>query len=52
MNRKQLDDICELTGYKEGKPPFKYLGVPLSPKKLSSMDCEMLVEKMTRKIKT
>lgn len=47
-----MADICELTGYKVGKLPFKYLGVPISPKKLSSMDCEMLVKKMTSRIKT
>lgn len=52
MSRQQIFEICELTGYKEGRLTFKYIGVPISPKKLSSMDCEMLVEKMTSIIKT
>ncbi|XP_075080386.1 uncharacterized protein LOC142165898 [Nicotiana tabacum] len=35
----------------KGKLPFKYLGVPISAKKLSSIDYEELVDKMTARIK-
>lgn len=31
--------------------PIKYLGLPLSPKKWSTLDCYQLVEKITNKIK-
>ncbi|XP_019242197.1 PREDICTED: uncharacterized protein LOC109222281 [Nicotiana attenuata] len=37
-------------GYTEGTLPFKYLGVPLAPKKLSVHQCWPLVEKITAKI--
>lgn len=47
-----MNEICELIWYKEGRLPFKYLGVPISPKTPSSMDCKVLVEKMPSKIKT
>ncbi|XP_074314789.1 uncharacterized protein LOC141650753 [Silene latifolia] len=40
-----LEQFAELTGLKIGKLPFKYLGVPIYVKKLSTLDCNMLVEK-------
>lgn len=52
MKKQCLDDICELTGYAKGTLPFKYLGVPISSKRLSTVDCEMLVDKMVSRIKT
>lgn len=35
---------------KEGKLPVRYLGVPLISKKVSSSDCESLLEKMSSRI--
>ena len=32
--------------------PFRYLGVPITANKLSKLECELLVEKITRKITT
>ncbi|XP_019253939.1 PREDICTED: uncharacterized protein LOC109232639 [Nicotiana attenuata] len=52
MEEQDLQNLCELTGYKRGTLPFRYLGVPISPKKLTIMDCEVLVDKMTVKIKS
>ncbi|XP_019225379.1 PREDICTED: uncharacterized protein LOC109206956 [Nicotiana attenuata] len=51
MDEQCLQDLCELTGYKRGSLPFRYLGVPISSKKLVALDCEILVDKMTMKIK-
>ncbi|KAL9226024.1 hypothetical protein vseg_001879 [Gypsophila vaccaria] len=34
-----------LTGMPQGSLPFKYLGVPISSRKLTVMDCEILIEK-------
>nr|XP_009781722.1 PREDICTED: uncharacterized protein LOC104230578 [Nicotiana sylvestris] len=48
MKQQEVNDICELTGYKRGVLPFRYLGVPISAKKISAVDCEMLVEKMPK----
>jgi len=41
----------ELTGYREGCLPMRYLGVPITASKLSKLECHTLVEKITRKMK-
>ncbi|XP_070034409.1 uncharacterized protein [Nicotiana tomentosiformis] len=51
MNGRDIKDICKMTRYKKGKLLFKYLGVPISPKKLSAVDCEMLIDKIQVRIK-
>lgn len=43
--------IAASTQFSLGKLPFRYLGVPLSSKRLSVADCEVLVDKMTSRIK-
>ncbi|KAH0689296.1 hypothetical protein KY289_016654 [Solanum tuberosum] len=45
MNKLELEDICELTGYEKGKRPFKYLGIHILAKRLSAIDCEALISK-------
>ncbi|XP_019238392.1 PREDICTED: uncharacterized protein LOC109218478 [Nicotiana attenuata] len=52
MNEHDLADLCEIIGYKRGALPFRYLGVPISAKKISSVDCEMLVDKICARIKS
>ncbi|XP_009587057.2 uncharacterized protein [Nicotiana tomentosiformis] len=44
-------DLLELTGYAKGTLPFRYLGVPISARKLSKMDCEILIERLTSVLK-
>ncbi|XP_019246420.1 PREDICTED: uncharacterized protein LOC109226071 [Nicotiana attenuata] len=34
MDKQCLENICEITGYKEGVMPFRYLGVPIAARKL------------------
>lgn len=43
-------EILRVTGMSEGSFPFKYLGVPLSSHKLTSMQCQPLVQKITHRI--
>lgn len=38
--------IANITGFSFGVLPFKYLGLPLSSKKLNNCDCLALVEKI------
>ncbi|KAL9230937.1 hypothetical protein vseg_006225 [Gypsophila vaccaria] len=38
-------------GFKQGHLPFKYLGVPISPNRLSVMECHKLVELMVARIR-
>ncbi|OIT37314.1 hypothetical protein A4A49_65912, partial [Nicotiana attenuata] len=42
--------ILKLLGLSNGELPFKYLGVPLSTKKLSVLQWQPLIDKMTAKI--
>ncbi|XP_074283241.1 uncharacterized protein LOC141607791 [Silene latifolia] len=39
-------DILRVTGFQEGTMPFRYLGVPIQPGKLSKKDCNCLTEKI------
>lgn len=43
--------IIQITGFEEGQLPFRYLGVPISTKKLSAAECEELTDKITSRIK-
>ncbi|XP_058749947.1 uncharacterized protein LOC131622956, partial [Vicia villosa] len=43
--------ISHIIEFTEGSLPFRYLGIPLSSKKLSTANCLALVEKMTGKVK-
>ncbi|KAM3233259.1 hypothetical protein P3L10_018618 [Capsicum annuum] len=52
INSQVLENLNELTGYTTGALPLKFLGAPISAKKLSSMDYEDLLDKMTNRIKT
>ncbi|XP_074278315.1 uncharacterized protein LOC141601908 [Silene latifolia] len=44
-------DIIQVSGYQEGKLPFKYLGIPIQPGRLNKADCSVLVEKIVSKIR-
>lgn len=41
----------ETTKFSAGKLPFKYLGVPLSSRKLTIYQCEPLVDRTVSKIR-
>ncbi|XP_074267155.1 uncharacterized protein LOC141590462 [Silene latifolia] len=43
--------ILRHTGFKKGSLPFKYLGVRISHKRLSKIDCNVLVDKMLARIR-
>ncbi|XP_019246525.1 PREDICTED: uncharacterized protein LOC109226186 [Nicotiana attenuata] len=42
--------LLDLTGLTEGSIPFKYLGMPLSAKKLNIHQCLPLVERITERV--
>ncbi|XP_074271179.1 uncharacterized protein LOC141595105 [Silene latifolia] len=46
-----VQEIEQATGMKRGNTPFKYLGVSVSPKRLSVLDCQCLVDKVVSRIK-
>lgn len=52
MDPAEVQRVCDTSGFVHGELPFRYLGVPISTKKLSSVDCEILVEKMVKRVRT
>ncbi|XP_019261681.1 PREDICTED: uncharacterized protein LOC109239557 [Nicotiana attenuata] len=44
-------EMTQITGFSIGELPFRYLGVPLSTKKLSVSQCQPLLDKMLGRIK-
>lgn len=42
--------LADIVGLKLGSLPVKYLGVPLSCKKLSRVECQSLLDKITSRI--
>ncbi|KAL2922219.1 LINE-1 retrotransposable element ORF2 protein [Bienertia sinuspersici] len=47
-----VKEILNLTGFVRGSLPFKYLGVPISPRRLAKNHCEVLLDKMSSRIRT
>ncbi|XP_074304835.1 uncharacterized protein LOC141639660 [Silene latifolia] len=52
MNEDLQMDLLSVTGFQKGKMPFRYLGVPIQPGKISKKDCNSLVEKMVTRIRS
>ncbi|XP_039003592.1 uncharacterized protein LOC120130429 [Hibiscus syriacus] len=50
VNGNQKALVHEVTGFKIGCLPVRYLGVPLVPRKLTEKDCVNLVEKIKAKL--
>ncbi|XP_074318047.1 uncharacterized protein LOC141654831 [Silene latifolia] len=46
-----MDDILQISGFKKGSLPFKYLGVPISSKKLTKNEGRKLTDKITARIR-
>lgn len=46
LQQKIIDSI----GFTKGSLPIRYLGLPLSSKKWSKLDCHQLVDKITSRI--
>lgn len=52
MDSQVVKDLCKLAGYTKGMFPFRNLGVPISSKNNSVVECEMLVEKLVGRVRT
>lgn len=50
VKQEDKDNILRHLGFVHGTLPFKYLGVPLSTKKLTLLQWQPLIEKITAKI--
>ncbi|XP_074267197.1 uncharacterized protein LOC141590507 [Silene latifolia] len=51
MDEGLVQELEVTTGMKKGQVPFKYLGVSVSPTRLSVLDCDCLVDKVTDRIR-
>ncbi|XP_048491667.1 uncharacterized protein LOC125492950 [Beta vulgaris subsp. vulgaris] len=51
MKEEEVQRILNASGFTRGKMPFKYLGVPISHKRLGVKECMVLVEKMTARVR-
>uniref|UniRef100_A0A803QBL0 Reverse transcriptase zinc-binding domain-containing protein n=1 Tax=Cannabis sativa TaxID=3483 RepID=A0A803QBL0_CANSA len=51
MNHSEMQRVLDVSGFQRGEIPFTYLGIPISPKRLSPKECSTLVEKMTQRIR-
>ncbi|KAL2930273.1 LINE-1 retrotransposable element ORF2 protein, partial [Bienertia sinuspersici] len=51
MKEEQVQQILQETGFRRGSLPFKYLGIPISSKRISIGQCKTLIEKMTARIR-
>uniref|UniRef100_A0A803PHP5 Reverse transcriptase domain-containing protein n=1 Tax=Cannabis sativa TaxID=3483 RepID=A0A803PHP5_CANSA len=51
MHESETKRLVDASRFPKSTLPFKYLGVPICAKKLSSAECSILVEKMTARIK-
>ena len=49
--QETIDQVTRITGINRGQIPFNYLGINVSPKRLSVQDCNCLVDKLVRRIK-
>jgi hypothetical protein len=48
--RDKTEEFVRLFGCKEGEFPFRYLGIPMSPKRLSNKDWRMVEERFQKKL--
>ena len=50
VKEEEQSRILQVTGYKKGSFPLRYLGVPITSKRLSKADCDILVDRMLKRI--
>nr|XP_043612010.1 uncharacterized protein LOC122583697 [Erigeron canadensis] len=50
VNEEDKSDLLQVLPFKCGKLPVRYLGVPLLAKKLGTVDCKVLIDRVKSKI--
>uniref|UniRef100_A0A803PXV7 Uncharacterized protein n=1 Tax=Cannabis sativa TaxID=3483 RepID=A0A803PXV7_CANSA len=52
MQDREVQRIVDASNFNRKEMPFRYLGIPICSKRISSKECSILAEKMTTRIKT
>ncbi|XP_062119169.1 uncharacterized protein LOC133832910 [Humulus lupulus] len=52
MDSLDVQQVLHASGFVQSLLPFKYLGIPICSKRISSADCEVLSEKMISRIRS
>ncbi|XP_074297010.1 uncharacterized protein LOC141627680 [Silene latifolia] len=52
VSQELKQDITQVSGFQEGKLLFKYLGIPIQPRRLTRHDCNILLEKITARVRS
>lgn len=50
VNEDMQASIIQVTGSQKGEFLFRYLGVPITCRRLTKCDCDVLVDKMMKRI--
>lgn len=50
VDEELKEKLRRISGFAQGTLPMKYLGVKLSPKKWSENDCQMIIDKITKRL--
>ncbi|XP_074320818.1 uncharacterized protein LOC141657465 [Silene latifolia] len=51
VSKELIEDIVKVSGFRIGTLPFKYLGVPISSKKISKFEGHKLIERIVQRIR-
>uniref|UniRef100_A0A803NH23 AIPP2-like SPOC-like domain-containing protein n=1 Tax=Cannabis sativa TaxID=3483 RepID=A0A803NH23_CANSA len=51
MEESEIRRVIDISGFSKQDIPFKYLGISICAKRISTTDCRILVEKITGRIK-
>ncbi|XP_030478094.1 uncharacterized protein LOC115695144 [Cannabis sativa] len=52
MEQSVVERLLKLSGFSRQNLPFTYLGIPINVRRISGKECEILIEKMTTRIRS
>ena len=49
--QETMQRLLQITGFKKSEFPFRYLGVPVKPQRLTRSECYILVDRMVARVR-